>query len=285
MNWFMPAFVSSRPDSGGGISDELGTRVCPRSSKNDRNARGSGGLPRRGVYRRVRRRAGRRARRSRRAGRCRRAAGPRARPSPACPPAIDSETSFERSSRPPLASRARVCGATRCACFLVQRQARMAPVAPAPRPSATQNPRFTVLRPPLARANALAQAGAHADDLHERARGRLLGQAGELLDPAHDLGGRDPASCRRGRARGSSAPPYAWTSRSSGTISSRIVSIVIRVLSSTRKVLMQHDAAGPGPARPQKAATIDEGGVAAGESPGVSSFLESFRRTPAVRSA
>src|SRR5215467_12055797 len=38
MNWFIPAFVSSRPDSGGGISDEDRTRVCPRSSKNDRNS-------------------------------------------------------------------------------------------------------------------------------------------------------------------------------------------------------------------------------------------------------
>src|SRR5207244_693035 len=37
MNWFIPALVSSRPDSGGGISDELGTRRCPRSSKKRRN--------------------------------------------------------------------------------------------------------------------------------------------------------------------------------------------------------------------------------------------------------
>src|SRR5262245_57796553 len=37
MNWFIPAFVSSSPDSGGGISDELGTRRCSRSSKNERN--------------------------------------------------------------------------------------------------------------------------------------------------------------------------------------------------------------------------------------------------------
>src|SRR5215204_7116 len=37
MNWFMPAFVSRSPDSGGGISDELGTRLCPRSSKKRRN--------------------------------------------------------------------------------------------------------------------------------------------------------------------------------------------------------------------------------------------------------
>ncbi len=32
----MPAFVRSNPDSGGGISDEERTRVCPRSAKNDR---------------------------------------------------------------------------------------------------------------------------------------------------------------------------------------------------------------------------------------------------------
>ena len=38
MNWFMPAFVSSRPDSGWGISDEDGTRLCPRSSKKRRNS-------------------------------------------------------------------------------------------------------------------------------------------------------------------------------------------------------------------------------------------------------
>jgi hypothetical protein len=37
MNWFMPAFVSRRPDSGGGISDEEGSRRCPRSSKKERN--------------------------------------------------------------------------------------------------------------------------------------------------------------------------------------------------------------------------------------------------------
>src|SRR3954470_13264076 len=37
MNWFIPAFVSSSPDSGGGISDELGTRLWPRSSKKRRN--------------------------------------------------------------------------------------------------------------------------------------------------------------------------------------------------------------------------------------------------------
>ena len=40
MNWFMPAFVSSRPVSGGGISDEDGTRLCPRSSKNAGTSRG-----------------------------------------------------------------------------------------------------------------------------------------------------------------------------------------------------------------------------------------------------
>ncbi len=27
MNWFIPALASSSPDSGGGIRDELGTRV------------------------------------------------------------------------------------------------------------------------------------------------------------------------------------------------------------------------------------------------------------------
>ncbi len=37
MNWFMPAFVSRSPDSGGGISDDERTRVWPRSSKNERN--------------------------------------------------------------------------------------------------------------------------------------------------------------------------------------------------------------------------------------------------------
>ena len=37
MNWFIPAFVRRSPDSGGGISDELGTRVCSRSSKNETN--------------------------------------------------------------------------------------------------------------------------------------------------------------------------------------------------------------------------------------------------------
>src|SRR5688572_24048293 len=37
MNWFIPAIVSSSPDSGGGITDEDGTRRCPRSSKKRRN--------------------------------------------------------------------------------------------------------------------------------------------------------------------------------------------------------------------------------------------------------
>src|SRR5262245_30626884 len=37
MNWFIPAFVSSRPDSGGGISDDEGTTRCSRSSKKRRN--------------------------------------------------------------------------------------------------------------------------------------------------------------------------------------------------------------------------------------------------------
>src|SRR5947199_4297442 len=37
MNWFIPAIVSSRPVSGGGISDDERTRVCPRSSKKRRN--------------------------------------------------------------------------------------------------------------------------------------------------------------------------------------------------------------------------------------------------------
>src|SRR6185436_11835141 len=38
MNWFIPALVSRSPDSGGGISDEDGTRLCPRSSKKRRNS-------------------------------------------------------------------------------------------------------------------------------------------------------------------------------------------------------------------------------------------------------
>src|SRR5919106_1267324 len=38
MNWFIPALVRRSPDSGGGINDELGTRLWPRSSKNDRNS-------------------------------------------------------------------------------------------------------------------------------------------------------------------------------------------------------------------------------------------------------
>src|SRR6266536_3069052 len=37
MHWFIPALVNISPDSGGGINDELGTRLCPRSSKNRRN--------------------------------------------------------------------------------------------------------------------------------------------------------------------------------------------------------------------------------------------------------
>src|SRR5436305_11919013 len=36
MNWFIPALVSKRPVSGGGISDDERTRVCPRSSKKRR---------------------------------------------------------------------------------------------------------------------------------------------------------------------------------------------------------------------------------------------------------
>src|SRR5581483_6344083 len=37
MNWFIPAFVSRSPDSGGGIRLEEGTRRWPRSSKKRRN--------------------------------------------------------------------------------------------------------------------------------------------------------------------------------------------------------------------------------------------------------
>src|SRR3989337_913875 len=37
MNWFIPAFVSSSPESGGGISEEEGTRWWARSSKKRRN--------------------------------------------------------------------------------------------------------------------------------------------------------------------------------------------------------------------------------------------------------
>src|SRR4029079_14868965 len=36
MNWFIPALVSSRPDSGGATSDDDRTRVWPRSSKKRR---------------------------------------------------------------------------------------------------------------------------------------------------------------------------------------------------------------------------------------------------------
>src|SRR5438270_8136164 len=36
MNWFIPAFVRRSPVSGGGISDDDRTRVCPRSSKKRR---------------------------------------------------------------------------------------------------------------------------------------------------------------------------------------------------------------------------------------------------------
>src|SRR5262245_21145746 len=37
MNWFIPALVSSSPDSGGGISEDEGTRLWSRSSKKRRN--------------------------------------------------------------------------------------------------------------------------------------------------------------------------------------------------------------------------------------------------------
>src|SRR5262245_32165286 len=36
MNWFIPALVSSSPDSGGGTRDDERTRVWPRSSKKRR---------------------------------------------------------------------------------------------------------------------------------------------------------------------------------------------------------------------------------------------------------
>src|SRR5262245_32525843 len=37
MNWFIPALVSRRPDSGGGISGDEGTRLWSRASKKRRN--------------------------------------------------------------------------------------------------------------------------------------------------------------------------------------------------------------------------------------------------------
>ena len=67
--------------------------------------------------------------------------------------------------------------------------------------------RASLLDSPRAFANALRKPGAHADDLHQRARGGLLDQAGELLDAADDVARRSRASCRPGRARGSPARP------------------------------------------------------------------------------
>ncbi len=77
------------------------------------------------------------------AGRCRSGAALRVRPWPACLLGSTRTRASRSPADPPLASRASVAGATRCACFFVHRLAMMAPVAPAPRPSATQNPRFT----------------------------------------------------------------------------------------------------------------------------------------------
>src|SRR5918999_2898882 len=201
MNWFMPAFVRSNPDSGGGISDELGTRLCSRSSKNERNSSRIRSPSTTGVYRRTS--VAQAAVGSSGPGSSIVAASSSARSSRSrssiarLPSSIDSATSLDRSIRPPFASRASVAGLTLFAWRLAHREVRTAPVAPAPNPSATQKPRRMsgrrrawrrrLLRLPLPeRFGGLLHACADAEELHDRARSRVLDQACEALHPPDD---------------------------------------------------------------------------------------------------
>ena len=162
---------------------------------------------------------------------------------------------------PPLASRAIVGG--RHALRLLPRPARGQDRAGGAGSQAQRDPeraRFTSLPllpfwRPLATAMRPADAGAEADDLHERARGGLLDEAGELLDPAHDGARRTPACRRRGRARGSCAPPTPSPRAAAARSPARIASIRIFVLSRTRNVFMS-TSTGTGPARPRRLARM-----------------------------
>ena len=180
MNWFMPAFVSSRPDSGGGISDDERTRRVPALlEEREERLTDLGCLPpSESTGGSV---AGHRARRRRRSSASRSSIA-------RLPSWIDSETSFDRSSRPPLASRAMVCGATRCG--LLARPAAREDRARRSGAEAERDPEASlhVVRP-RAFAKPLRHAGAHADDLHQGARGGLFHQTRELLHPPDDLGG------------------------------------------------------------------------------------------------
>src|SRR5438309_11355903 len=165
MNWFIPAFVRSSPDSGGGINEDERTRTCSRPSKNERNSSRirlpstSGSLP---------------------AGQA--APGPgtsclarssRSRSSAArLPSSTDSATSRERSSSPLRASRAIAVGFARRTCRRVQREAMIAPAAPKPTPRATQDGRRTFAPVLLlgllgGLGEALAHPGTQGDQLHD----------------------------------------------------------------------------------------------------------------------
>ena len=269
MNWFIPAFVSRSPDSGGGISDDgADARVTTLLEEREEQSRGSGGRPSRAVYRGFAARAASGAAGSVRRV-ARRGARARARPARACPPRSTRRRACSGPAARPWPHARAPAGFARCspAC-LVQRDASIARRSPPrPTPSATQNPR-RITACPLARGVArslalrepwltpLRRPAPKLIDLHERAGGGLLDQPAQLLDPTDDGPGRlehavDPVDLAVRLLHAS-----VRTSRSSGTVSSRMVSIIIFVLSSTRNVFEQHDAQEEHQDSPQNAARM-----------------------------
>ncbi len=174
----------------------------------------------------------------------------------------------DRATRP--SPRGRSWRARRAsACFLVHREARTAPVAPAPSPSATQKPGGSRAPSPAA------------------CRGLLLEPAGALAQPGAEamiFTSGLAAACSTSPESFSTRPTIApesnmlstrsisrfvrstepLTSRSSGTVSSRIASIIIFVLSRTRNVFSSTTQRNEDEQAPE-AGEDDQRGVAAAE--------------------
>ena len=190
MNWFIPAFVSSSPDSGGGSATRTG-RACARAPRRTTGtARGSGRPSTARSLPAVRPRlAGTRdgsvpgPSRTSVAGAARLPSLHRRLPS-----ATDSETSFERSIRPPRASRAMVAGAT--SLRLLLRPTRGDDRARRAGPEAERDPEqpapslLLPLRPCRRTCSTpLRHPGPERDQLDERARGGLLDEPARSARP------------------------------------------------------------------------------------------------------
>ena len=265
MNWFIPAFVSSRPDSGGGISDEDGDALVAAlleeaqerladpvalHGRESTDGYAAGGSSRRGC-----------STTSPRSSRSRSSIAWR-------PSAIDSETSLARSMRPPWPRGRCSAGATFGLLAREPRrddragragaEAEREPEDPShrARPSSPA-PLLLLLEP----ARGLPQPGADRDDLDERARRRPARQP-ESCETRYDLaGGR--ASRRRGRARGSSAPPSPDLAQQRHGLLADAVDHHLRALEDAERV-EQHDAQEQDQQAPE-GGQDDEGGVSAVE--------------------